>query len=247
MAQSDAIAGTPDTDLGSERPDERLRSRVLLVDDHSVVRGGLRELIDAQPDLRTCAEAATIDEAQRAIVGHAPNVIVLDLTLGKEDGRDLLRWLALRPNHPPVLVLSMFEEALYAADVLALGAKGYLTKSTSPDAIIRGIRTVLAGKVALSEGATERLVKRLARGRDQRGGATGGVTADAERLTPREREVLALIGHAYSTREIAVSLGCAVKTVDSHKRAICEKLGLETTDVLLRYAITHIERPDAVG
>ena len=107
---------------------------------------------------------------------------------------------------------------------------------------------MLAGKVALSDLATERLVKRLAKGRDQRGAAPagpGGLTADTDRLTPREREVLTLIGHAYSTREIAEALGCAVKTVDSHKRAICEKLGLESTDVLLRYAITHNERPDA--
>ena len=245
----------PATELNPSGPgssdghaDEHKRARVLLVDDHSLVRSGLRELIDAQPDLRTCAEAANLAEAQLAIVNVEPDVIVLDLTLGREDGRDLLRWLALRHGAAPTLVLSMLEEALYASDVLALGARGYLSKSCPPDSIIRGIRSVLAGKVALSDLATERLVKRLAKGRDQRGAAPagpGGLTADTDRLTPREREVLTLIGHAYSTREIAEALGCAVKTVDSHKRAICEKLGLESTDVLLRYAITHNERPDA--
>ncbi len=219
------------------------RARVLLVDDHSLVRSGLRELIDAQPDLRTCAEAANLAEAQLAITTYEPEVIVLDLTLGREDGRDLLKWLALRHNPAPTLVLSMLEEALYATDILALGARGYLSKACPPDSIIQGIRSVLSGKVALSDQATERLVKRLAKGRDQRGGtASPGITADADRLTPREREVLGLIGNAYSTREIADALGCAVKTVDSHKRAICEKLGLETTDVLLRYAITHKQR-----
>lgn len=241
MAQ---FAGSPEGS-GADRSEERLRTRVLLVDDHALVRGGMRELIDAQPDLRTCAEAATLAEAQRAVVSQQPDVVVLDLTLGKEDGRDFLKWLALRENPPPTLVLSMLEEALYAADVLALGAKGYLTKSSPPEAIIRGIRSVLAGRVALSDQATERLVKRLAKGRDPRGGPAGAVGSDAERLTPREREVLALIGNAYSTREIAAQLGCAVKTVDSHKRAICEKLGLGTTDVLLRYAIAHNERPEA--
>lgn len=240
-----AVFSAPDSDPAGLQPEERARSRVLLVDDHSLVRSGLRELIDAQPDLRTCAEAANLAEAQLAIVNQRPDVIVLDLTLGREDGRELLRWLGLRPNPPPTLVLSMLEEALYAADTLALGARGYLSKSSPPDNIIRGIRSVLSGKVALSDAATERLVKRLAKGRDQRGGASPlGLTADSDRLTPREREVLTLIGHAYSTREIAEALGCAVKTVDSHKRAICEKLGLETTDVLLRYAIAHNERPE---
>ncbi len=239
-AESHGQGGEP----GGRSADER-RARVLLVDDHSLVRSGLRELIDAQPDLRTCAEAATLAEAQLAVTNYSPDVIVLDLTLGREDGRDLLKWLALRQSPAPTLVLSMLEEALYATDVLALGARGYLSKSCPPDNIIRGIRSVLAGKVALSDQATERLVKRLAKGRDQRGGAgPGAITADADRLTPREREVLTHIGNAYSTREIADALGCAVKTVDSHKRAICEKLGLESTDVLLRYAITHNERAD---
>lgn len=226
--------------------EEHGRTRVLLVDDHVLVRNGLRELIDAQPDLRTCAEAANLEEARQAVINCEPDVIVLDLTLGREDGRELLKWLALRLGPPPTLVLSMLEEALYATDVLALGARGYLSKSCPPEQIIRGIRTVLGGKVALSDQATERLVKRLAKGRDQRGvpgGTTTGLTADTDRLTPREREVLTLIGHAYSTREIADALGCAVKTVDSHKRAICEKLGLDSTDVLLRYAITHHELP----
>lgn len=238
----------PATEPGPATPDGDHRARVLIVDDHALVRGALLELIDAQPDLKTCAEAATIDEAERAILTYEPDVVILDLTLGREDGRELLRRLVMRPNPPPVLVLSMLEEALYATELLALGARGFLNKSCPPAAILSGVRSVLAGRVALSGAATERLVKRLARGRETRGSALNvAMRADTERLTPREREVLGLIGRAHSTREIADALGCAPKTVDSHKRAICEKLGLDTTDVLLRYAIAHHEEHGAVA
>jgi DNA-binding NarL/FixJ family response regulator len=216
------------------------RASVLIVDDHALVRSALRDLFDAQPDLRTCAEAANLDEAERAIVACRPDVVILDLTLGREDGRDLLKRLVLRESPPSVMVLSMLEEALYATEVLALGARGFLNKSGPPAEILAGVRSVLAGRVALSGAATERLVRRLAKGRESRGSAIGAsMKADTDRLTPREREVLTMIGRANSTREIAEALGCAPKTVDSHKRAICEKLGLDTTDMLLRYAIAH--------
>lgn len=216
------------------------RSSVLIVDDHVLVRTALRELIDAQPDFRTCAEATTLEEAERALVACRPDAVVLDLTLGREDGREFLKRLSLHGNPPPVLVLSMLEEALYATEVLALGARGFLNKSSPPAEILAGLRSVVAGRVALSGAATERLVKRLAKGRETRGQSTGtSLKADVEALTQREREVLKLVGQAHSTREIAEALGCAQKTVDSHKRSICEKLGLESTDVLLRYAIAH--------
>ena len=230
MNQSNATLSEP-----APSPARESRASVLIVDDHALVRSALRDLIDAQPDLRTCAEAATLDEAERAIVACHPDIVILDLTLGREDGRDLLKRLALRESPPAVMVLSMLEEALYATEVLALGARGFLNKSGPPAEILAGLRNVLAGRVALSGAATERLVRRLAKG-----SAIGAsMKADTDRLTPREREVLTMIGRANSTREIAEALGCAPKTVDSHKRAICEKLGLDTTDMLLRYAIAH--------
>lgn len=237
MADLTIAGGIPGTEVGDG---ERRPARVLLVDDHAVVRSGLRELIDAQPDLLTCAEAATVAEARLAVETLAPDVVVLDLTLGRDDGRDLLKWLSIRKPAPPVLVLSMLEETLHATDVLALGARGYLSKSAPPDAIVRALRVVLAGQIALSHSAAERLVKRLARSRDHRGALPPG-GADLDCLTVRERVVLGLLGTALSTREIAESLGCATKTIDSHKRAICEKLGLDSTDALLRYAIVHHE------
>ena len=129
----------PATELNPSGPgssdghaDEHKRARVLLVDDHSLVRSGLRELIDAQPDLRTCAEAANLAEAQLAVVNVEPDVIVLDLTLGREDGRDLLRWLALRHGAAPTLVLSMLEEALYAPPTASSAASARCSPARSP-------------------------------------------------------------------------------------------------------------------
>jgi DNA-binding NarL/FixJ family response regulator len=211
--------------------------RILLVDDHEVVRIGLRQLIDSHADLRVCGEATSIAEARATIDVLKPDVVLLDLTLGEESGFDLLRSLEELSYTPRVLVLSMFDESLYADDALALGARGYTMKDVPAEDLIRAIRTVAGGGVYLSDKLAQRVMRRLAAGRDQ------GPSAH-EALTPREQEVIEMLGEALTTREIAARLGTAVKTVDSHKRNICEKLGLESAAELLRYAVINArQRP----
>lgn len=203
---------------------------VLLVDDHEVVRIGSRQLIDSHADLKVCGEAAGIAEARAAILLLKPDVVLLDVTLGDENGLDLIGDLeALEPT-PRVLVLSMFDEALYADEAIARGARGYTMKDAPPSDLIHAIRVVASGGIYLSERLTSRLMQRLADGRAFGGGAH-------EALTARELEVVELLGEALSTREIAERMGTAIKTIDSHKRNICEKLGLESASALLRYAI----------
>ena len=211
--------------------------RILVVDDHELVRLGLRQLIDSHIDLKVCGEAASVAEARTAIGALKPDVVLLDLTLGEESGFDLLRSLEDLSYTPRVLVLSMFDESLYADDALALGARGYTMKDVPPEDLIRAIRTVAGGGVYLSDKLSQRVMRRVAAGREQ------GPAAH-EALTPREQEVIQMLGEALTTREIAARLGTAVKTVDSHKRNICEKLGLESAAELLRYAVinTH-QRP----
>jgi DNA-binding NarL/FixJ family response regulator len=204
--------------------------RVLLVDDHEVVRIGLRQLIDSHVDLKVCGEATSLAAARTAIDDLKPDVVLLDLTLGEESGFDLLRSLGELRYTPRVLVLSMFDESLYADDALALGARGYTMKDVPSEDLIRAIRTVAGGSVYLSDRLAQRVMRRVAAGREQ------GLAAH-EALTPREQEVIEMLGHALTTREIAARLGTAVKTVDSHKRNICEKLGLESAAELLRYAV----------
>ena len=225
-------------DGDSRRPAGRAGAvRILLVDDHEVVRIGLKQLIDSHPDLKVCGEATTVAEARTAIDALRPDVVLLDLTLGEESGFDLLRALDQLSYTPRVLVLSMFDESLYADDALALGARGYTMKDVPPEDLIRAIRTVAGGGVYLSDRLSQRVMRRLAAG-----GEHGPAAQEA--LTPREHEVIELLGEALTTREIAARMGTAVKTVDSHKRNICEKLGLESAAELLRYAVINArQRP----
>jgi DNA-binding NarL/FixJ family response regulator len=217
---------------GSPGPGRGGPVRILLVDDHEVVRIGLRQLIDSHYDLKVCGEATSVAEARAAIGVLRPDVVLLDLTLGEESGFELLRTLETLSYTPRVLVLSMFEESLYADDALALGARGYTMKDAPPEELIKAIRTVAAGSVYLSDRLTQRVMRRVAAGREQ------GPAAH-EALTPREQEVIELLGEALTTREIAARMGTAVKTVDSHKRNICEKLGLDSAAELLRYAVIN--------
>ncbi len=217
---------------GSLAPGRAGPVRILLVDDHEVVRIGLRQLVDSHSDLRVCGEATTVAEARAAIDVLKPDVVLLDLTLGEESGFDLLRAFDTLSYTPRVLVLSMFDESLYADDALALGARGYTMKDVPPEDLIRAIRTIAGGAVYLSDRLAQRVMRRVAAGREQ------GPAAH-EALTPREQEVIELLGEALTTREIAARMGTAVKTVDSHKRNICEKLGLESAAELLRYAVIN--------
>ena len=222
---------------GAHGPPGRLS--VLLVDDHEVVRIGLRGLLMAQPDMTVCGEASSIAEARAAIETLKPDVVLLDLTLGDESGFSLLRSLEKDRRWPPILVLSMFDEALYSDDALALGASGYMMKDAPPDELTRAIRTVADGGVYLSERLSQRVVRRIVSAGEQ------SPTIHAM-LTAREQEVLELLGMALTTREIAARMGTAVKTVDSHKRNLCEKLGLDSAAALLRYAVVNA-RPHGGG
>lgn len=209
---------------------------VLLVDDHEVVRIGSRQLIDSHPDLQVCGEATSVAEARSAIELLKPDVVLLDVTLGDENGLELVRGLEALSHVPCVLVLSMWDEALYADDAIALGARGYTMKDAPPEDLIQAIRVVANGGIYLSARLTERVLQRLAEGR----------AGAHEALTQREQEVVELLGAALSTREIAARMGTAVKTIDSHKRNICEKLGLDSAAALLRYAVVTA-RHDRAG
>jgi DNA-binding NarL/FixJ family response regulator len=206
-----------------------VRTRVLIVDDHPLVREGLRDLVDSQPDLVVCGEAADGAGALAALGACAPDVVVLDLTLGADDGIVLVeRLLAARPGLP-ILVLSMHDEALYAERMIALGARGYVMKHEAADAFVGALRRVAAGEHHVSAALAARLYGRVARPR--------GVAPRGDGLTDREREVLRSVAAGLATQEIAAALGMSVKTVDSHRRNIRRKLGLVSAGDLVRYAV----------
>ena len=203
--------------------------RVLIADDHAVVRQGLRTFLDLQADIDVVGEAADGEEAVAAAVEHAPDVILLDLVMPELDGIGALRRLREVAPASRVIVLTSFgeDERLFAA--LRAGATGYLLKDVEPAELVRGIRTAHAGQAPLSPAVAARVVEELASG--------GGAAARADELTPRELEVLCLIARGRSNKRIALELGVAEKTVKTHVSHVLAKLGLSDRTQAALYAV----------
>jgi DNA-binding NarL/FixJ family response regulator len=209
-------------------------ARLLIVDDHPIVRQGVVRLIESEPDLQVCAEAESAQEAIAALAQHTPDLVLLDLTLRGTPGLDLIRQMRAEQPKTPVLVLSMHDETPWAERVLRAGACGFVMKQEKPRVLIARIRQALAGDLALSERMAGRLVRKFT-GHSESGPAeTGESQAD---LSDREAEVLQLIAQAMSTREIAASMHISVKTVEAHRENLKRKLDLSSTTELLRYAV----------
>lgn len=214
------------------------RKRVLLVDDHPMVRERLALLIDQQPDLLVCGEANDAAEALDAMSREHPDIAVVDLSLKNSSGLDLLKDLKAHGLSVPVLVLSMHDESLYAERVLRAGAMGYVSKQESTRTILIAIRRVLDGGIHVSQGLASALVRRMV------GGLQGSHISPVARLADRELEVFQLIGRGHGTRKIAESLGLSVKTVESYRARIKEKLQIDDGVKLLQRAVQWVEGYD---
>jgi len=206
-------------------------ARILIVDDHPIVRHGLAQLIDDEPGLQVCGSAANASEALESLKTVKPDLLILDLSLGDESGLDLLKQIKPLYADLPVLVLSMHDEAYYADRVLRAGAMGFIMKQEPAEQMIAAVRQVLSGKVYLSESMAASMLTRLV-GRKT---AVGGTPVD--NLTDRELQVLELIGRGLGTRQIAEKLNLSVKTVENHREHIKAKLKLRTSAELVRYAV----------
>jgi DNA-binding NarL/FixJ family response regulator len=204
-------------------------AKVLIVDDHPLMREGLIELFAAETDLSVCGEADSADRALKAIELLNPDVVVLDLTLGSDNGVALVGTLRQRWPALPILVLSMHDEAVYGERLLTMGVRGYVMKQEASLVILTALRKVLAGEHYVSAALAGRLYARMSRARD--------ASQPTDALTQREREVLRQIARGQSTQDIAVALGMSAKTVDSHRRNMREKLGLASAADLVRYAM----------
>ena len=206
--------------------------RVLIVDDHPIVRQGLRRMIDVETDLTVCGEAQGEREARAAIRDLEPDVAIIDISLGQGDGLELVR--NVHAQHPalPMLVLSMHDELIYAERLLGAGARGYIMKQAASEQLLIALRQVLNGDVYLSE-AVSRIL-----GQARPGSAVASVGTDPiGRLSNRELQVLNLIGRGQSSREAAGALGLSVKTVETHRQSLKRKLNLATNAQLVQYAI----------
>jgi DNA-binding NarL/FixJ family response regulator len=210
-----------------------VQRRVLIVDDHPIVRQGLRRMIEPEPDLVVCGEVQTEREARAAIRALSPDVVIVDISLAQGDGLELVRDVHAQQPELPMLVLSMHDELIYAERLLAAGASGYIMKHAASDQLLIALRQVLSGDVYLSESLAANLGRA---GVEGAAGSTGGGDP-IDRLSNRELQVLSLIGRGQSSREAAESLGLSVKTVETHRQSLKRKLNLATNAQLLQYAI----------
>ena len=199
--------------------------RVLLADDHEIVRDGLKRILAATTDVRVAGEAASGDEALALVRANDYDVALLDMSMPGLSGIDLIKRVRIEKPKLRILVLSMHGEQQYAARALKAGAAGYLTKESAAEMLLGALRKVAAGGVHVSEAAAAGLVS--------------AERAPHQNLSDREFEVLRLLAGGRSPTEIAEQLHLSVKTVSTHKAHVQEKLGLGGTADLVRYALEH--------
>ena len=214
-----------------KNPAKSAKSRVLIVDDHPIMRVGLATLINGQSDLVVCGEAENGHEALQAVNALKPDLAIVDITLEGIDGIELTKRIRRRDEHCTILVLSMHDETIYAERALRAGARGYIMKQEARGNLLKAIRKVLADEIWVSEVMANRIMSKFVAG--------GEMVAESpvSQLSDRELEVFTLIGRGRRSRAIAEALSISVRTVDAHRERIKKKLNLEDATALIRYAI----------
>lgn len=212
------------------------KARILLVDDHAVVRFGIAQLINRQPDMEVCGEEEDAGAALSAAERLQPDLVIADLSLKDSSGLELVRNLKARFPMMPILVLSVHDESVYAEVAFRAGALGYLMKDQALEKVLEAIRRVLSGSVYVSDALAAKLLQKQLQGH----GTAGNSPADL--LSDRELEVFELIGRWKTTRQIAQELHISVKTVEYYREQIKRKLGLKNAAELAQHATAWVER-----
>ncbi len=215
---------------------------ILIVDDHPLLRQGLRAIIDSEADLHVCGEAEDVPQALDAVSNLKPDLVIIDISLKGRSGIELLKELKLSHPDLPAMILSMHDETLYAERAIRSGARGYVMKQEALTKITVAIRRIMAGELYVSDRMSSALLRRL----------VGGASAVTNRtpvgqLSDREMQVFQLIGLGRTTRQIAEALDVSTKTVESHREHLKAKLGLQSAAALLRFAIEHAIDAEAGG
>ncbi|MFT5465803.1 MAG: DNA-binding NarL/FixJ family response regulator [Verrucomicrobiales bacterium] len=208
--------------------------RILIVDDHPVMRFGLVSLINSNENLTVCGECGSACEAMEACQREAPDLALVDITLPDKNGLELVKDLRAWNEQLLILVVSMHEENVYAERALRAGARGYVMKEEAADKLVEAVGQVLAGGVYVSPKISARIVQQFA-------DSGGSPESPIGRLTDRELEVFQQIGEGMASREIAAKLTISVRTVDAHRAHIKEKLGLRDATELMHQAVKWVE------
>ena len=235
-----ASLGTPRPPSGPNGTDRAWR--VLIVDDHPVIREALAEALSAQTDLVVCGEASTADDALRLMRTEKPHVAIVDVSLQDSHGLDLVQNVRVQYPDVKVIMFSMYDESVYAERALRAGASAYLMKSEPTSQVVEAVYCVLRGEVYLSRQQASRLLSRMARP----GAARQSNAIALEELTDREMAVLQMLGEGHSVNEIADRLSLGRKTVETYRRRAKEKLGFSSLSELLQYS-AHWTYSQATG
>jgi DNA-binding NarL/FixJ family response regulator len=219
---------------GKTKP-PRSAKRILIVDDHPMMRQGLAQLINSEPDLTVCCEADTARQAFELIRRSHPDLALVDISLPDKSGLELIK--DVQAIHPalPILVVSMHDESLYAERVLRAGGRGYVMKQEGGKVLMQAIRQVLAGQIFVSDKLSSLILEIFSGGRRDLGASPVG------RLSDREFGIFQLIGQGKGTRDIAAHLHLSVKTIEVHRANIKKKLRVSSATDLVRYAVRWAE------
>jgi DNA-binding NarL/FixJ family response regulator len=206
-------------------------AHILVADDHEIVRHGLRRLLETQPGWQVCAEAASGREAVAKARQLKPDVAVLDFGMPELNGAEATRQILRESPRTEVLILTMHDAEQLVREVLEAGARGYVLKSDASRDLVAAVQALLAHKTFLSPGVSKLVVEGYLRGSE--------VEIPADRLTPREREIVQLVAEGKSNKEISASLNISIKTVEAHRSNLMHKLNLSSVSSLVRYAIRN--------
>jgi DNA-binding NarL/FixJ family response regulator len=214
---------------------EANKTKIIIVEDHEVFRLGIKELINHEPDLIVCGEADDVNAARDLILKLNPDMAIVDITLKKSNGIDLIKEMNISRKNMKILVLSMHDELLYAERSLQAGAQGYIMKQETSRSIVKAIRHILNGNIYVSDNIMDNLLKRVRSGQDPL------EKSPVNNLSDREFAVLRLIGEGKSTGEIAEQMNLSVRTISTYRERIKEKLQLKNAAELMRFAICWVE------
>jgi DNA-binding NarL/FixJ family response regulator len=211
------------------------KKRILLVDDHPIMRQGLAQLINHEPDLSVCGEAESAKTVMEMIERLDPDLLILDISLPDKNGIEVIKDIQARGWKLPILVVSMHDESLYAERVLRVGGRGYVMKQEGGKKLVDAVRHVLLGKVYVSDSISSKILDVFS------AGASKADVSPIDRLSDRELQVFELIGTGKTTREIAHQLHLSIKTVEVHRMNIKRKMGIKTASELIHSAVRWIE------
>jgi len=219
-------------------PLEVKKAKILIVDDHPIVRQGMTMLINREPDLEACCEASNLEGAVKANRQCTHDLAIIDLSLAGVSGLELLKRMRIEFPELPVLIMSMHDEGVYAELAIRAGARGYVMKQVATDTLLHAIRQILQGELYVSDQMRTRLLQKMM------SGAPAAEASPISALSPAEFEVLHLIGLGLGTSEIADRLVRSVKTIESHRANIKRKLNLATSAQLSRFAYNLVSRDE---